>query len=136
MLKRVLPLALVIILLFSSFAFAGGQGNGGQKAANGEPKVMAQMGPGFDEERMPGNPRDDEEWAPFTYCYGYGYGYGYAYDRLNVCTDGSCICTDGSCICTDGCCEYFFQHQWRWPCELPDLTDPPELPDESVVTEP
>jgi hypothetical protein len=120
--KRLLPIVLIIMLLLSSVAFAGGQGAGKESPSKGQPKAAAQLGADFEGERVPVSPCEREEWRTFTYCYGYGYGYGYAYDRLNVCTDGSC--------------EYFFQHQWRWPCELPDLTDPPELPDESVVTEP
>jgi hypothetical protein len=129
--KKLLPIALAIVLLFSSVAFAGGQGVGKESPSKGEPKVEAQLGANFEGEKVPVYPGEREEWRTFTYCYGdgYGYGYGYAYDRLNT-------CTDGSCICTDGCCEYFIQHQWRWMCELPDLTDPPELPDDPAVTEP
>ena len=126
MLKRVLPIALVIVLLFSSVAFAGGQGTGKASPPKGEPKVAAQMGAGFDEERMPGYPCDEEEWTPFTYCYGYGYGYGYAYNYNDCCTDGCCVYD----CCTDGCCEFFYQHQHRWLCNWP------ELPDEPIVLEP
>lgn len=128
MLKRVLPILLIFMLLFTSTAFAGGNGDkaGGQKVSEPQQIGMQQMQQEKPEYVEPVRMRMRMMSCDCDECMNYNYNHHYYYHWCEDpgCTDG-CVqynhhyyyqwCEDP--CCTDGCCYYAYKHAWQWPDE-------------------
>lgn len=127
MLKRVLPMLLILVLLFTSIGFAGGKGVAEPKKA-GEPKGVSQEMRPEEVERALIQQRMQMRSLDCDECMNYNYRYTYRYCWCQEpCSTDGCVdynyhhyyqwCEEP--CCTDGCCYYQHMHAWRW-AEVPD----------------